>query len=360
MILQTPTMTLSLRISKSKTLYLFAAFFAALAATTVAAQREVLSDTEVYYFFYRSLIDNGITSIFSCQAFEPLFCGGSYVFASLTGSQAAVHFLWAFVFYITMLRAFLALWPVLIPESRYTLISFATFLFVSLNYVDPEAIYFLTRQYVAASLLMLGVVRIVHKRSPLISFALAFLIHFGSLPIAVVLYLATRERIGWKLFVAAAAALGVYFYYLSDLIAINVYLDSVRARVEIYANRNDGNVTIVQEIRLLLYWTAAIYMFRIAQSRLALAYVIVYVAYLFSFQNDLYHLRYHKYLEVMAWPSAFILFFVKKEASGHLVVGALAYRIYKYASLFSPEVAAPSMARTLLVSFLILVSWLSF
>jgi len=353
-------MTVSLRISKTKTFYLIFAFLGALAAATYSAQREVLIDTEVYYSFYTNLIEQGITNVYSCWGFEPFYCAGSYAFATLTQSEAAVHFTWAFLFYAITLRGVLMVWPAFVSEQNvYSVISLVTFLFVSLNYVDPQAVYFLTRQYVAASLLMLGVAKSVTNRSPVIPFACAVLIHFGALPIAAVIFLVTRRRIDWKL---VAGALGVLFlgvyYYLTNLILIDAYVDVVTYKIGEYVAKNDGDVTIVQEIKLLIYWSFAVLMFWMTRSYMALAYVLVYVAYLFSFQNDLYHLRYHKFLEAMAWPSAFILFFIKREAAGHLMVAALCYRLYKYVSLLSPELGAPYMTRIVLYSFIAFLSWL--
>src|SRR5258707_1128737 len=174
---------MTLTISKSKTAYLFFAFAAAALVATYSAQRAVLYDTEAYYRFYRSLIDNGITGILSCQSFEPLFCAGSYAFSALTRSESGVHFIWTFLFYIISLRAFLEFWPIFVSENKYSVISLVTFLFVAINYVDPQAVYFLTRQYVASSLLMLGVAYCANNKNPLLPFALACLIHFGALPI---------------------------------------------------------------------------------------------------------------------------------------------------------------------------------
>jgi hypothetical protein len=352
-------MTVGLTISKTKTLYLIFGVLAALAMTTWASQRDVLSDTANYYSFYRHLLTSGITSIFSCQSFEPLFCGGSYALVSLTGSEAAVHFIWVFLYYAVTLRAFLLLWPLFIPQYTYTVLSLLTFMFVALNYVDAQAVYFLTRQYVAAAFLMLGAVHCARQKNPIIAFACATMIHLGSLPIAALLFVATRPRIDWKFIAVALAGLAIFVFYLANLTIFDFYLDSIQTRVELYANKNDGTVTIMQEIRLLLYWALALIIFRNARSNLFLPYILIYIAYLFTFQNDLYHLRYHKYLEVLAWPSVFILFGIQKEATGYLVASALFYRIYKYVSLLAPESAAPPMARILWLGFMSFVSWLS-
>jgi hypothetical protein len=190
-------------------------------------------------------------------------------------------------------------------------------------------------------------------------FAAAGLIHFGALPIAAVIFLVTRRRFDWRLVAAGLVGLFVFIYYLSELLVIDAYLDSLTVKIEEYTNRSDGAVTLTQEIRLFLYWSAAILMFRFTKPNLAIAYVLVYLAYLVSFQNDLYHLRYHKFLEAMAWPSAFILFCIKREATGYILVSALAYRIYKYITLLAPESGAPSMVRMLLFSLISYFSWLS-
>ena len=353
-------MTVGLTISKTKTLYLIFGLLAALIMATWAAQSEVVSDTERYYAFYRHLMTSGITSIFSCQSSEPLFCVGSYAFASLTGSEPAVHFIWVFLYYAVTLRAFLLFWPLFLPQyNKYSVVSLLTFMFVALNYVDAQATYFLTRQYVAAAFLMLGAAHCARQKNPLIAFACAAMIHLGSIPIAALLFVATRPRLDWKFFVVALGGLAIFVFYLANLTFIDVYLDSVEVRVEMYATKNDGDVTIMQEIRLLLYWAVALIIFRNARSNLFLPYILIYIAYLFTFQNDLYHLRYHKYLEVLAWPSVFILFGIQKEATGYLVVSALSYRIYKYVSLLAPESAASPMARILLVGLMSFVSWLS-
>ena len=350
-----PAMTVSLSISKSKTAYLFAALVACLMFATYAAQREVMYDTENYYQFYRDLIEHGFTDILSCQSFEPLFCGGSYAFAKLTGSAPAVHFIWAFLFYAITLRAFLELWPHFVSQNKYTVISLITFFFAAINFVDAQQVYFLTRQYVASSLLMLGAAHCANKKSPLLAFAFASLIHFGAAPIAALLFFATRRRINLK-FVAIGLGVLVVFAYFSSNYIVDLYLASVRYRINEYANRNDGNVTIVQEIRLILYWSAALYMFKIAKSKLLRAYILIYAFYLISFQNDLAHLRYYKYLESMAWPSSFILFYIKKEASPYVMVSALSYRLYSYAALLSPQSSLVYMARIIFVSLPSLLS----
>src|SRR5262245_18848004 len=276
-------MTASLSISKSKTLYLFGALLATLGLAVWAAQRKVVLDTEIYYRFYRTLMADGLTSIFSCQSFEPLFCGGSYVFSSLTGSEVAVHFIWTSLYYVIMLRAFLEFWPRLVSPNRYSVISLATFLFVALNYVDPQAVYFLTRQYVAGSLLTLGVAYCLNKKNPLLPFALASLIHFGAAPIAAVIFFLTRRRIDPKL-IAIGAAVGILVLYnLVNFYVVDLYLDSVRYKFEVYTTQNDGTVSITQEIKLLIYWSACIFLFRIARSNLAIAYALVYILYLFTF-----------------------------------------------------------------------------
>jgi hypothetical protein len=203
---------------------------------------------------------------------------------------------------------------------------------------------------------MLGVANCLNKKSPVFTFACASLIHFGALPIATLLFFVTRRRLDPKVFLGAAAVGVLFVYYLANLSLFDFYLDTLRYKVEAYATKNDGDVTFVQEVRLPIYWSAAVLIFAIIRSPIAVGYILIYLAYLVTFQNDLYHLRYHKFLEAMAWPSAFIFFFIKREASSHLVLSALCYRVYKYISLLSPESGARPMLTILLLSFLSLMS----
>jgi len=344
----------SLSISRSKGTYLALSLLAILAIALYGAQREVEYDLEVYFFFYRSLIEEGITSVVSCQSFEPLFCVGSFVFSEFTGSELATHFIWTCLFYLVTLRAFLLFWPLFVPDNRYSVISFIAFVFISINYVDPQAVYFLTRQYVASSLIMLGIARYANNKSPTFSFILAALIHFGALPIIVLVYLCTRSRLNVKTAIAAIVILLVAVYLSSNTL-VQFYVSSVQYKLTEYQSKNDGDVTALQEIRVFVYLMTTAYIFKSIKTKLSLSFVLLYIFYLFTFQNELFHIRYLKYLEVMTWPSAFVLFYIVRNATGYVFISALFLRIYRYLSLLSPESAVLSLTK---VAFLALLSWL--
>lgn len=297
---------LSLRINKYKTVFLlFGLAFIAL-ISTYSLSREVASDSKVYYNFYENLIQNGLHSIQGCQSFEPVYCVGSYAIAYIAGKDWLTHYAWIFVYYSVTLFAFIKFWDGVNSKVRYSFLSFLMFVFITINYVEPLQVSFLLRQYVSSAFLLLGVAEMMRKKNPVIACILAALIHFGSIPIAIVILAFSRVR---YLFAGTLTAVCITFLtYLLNPYILEVFSQSVLHKISLYSYLNtSGDVSFFQEIKLLLYFAILLIAFR-KHKNVFFFYITIYSLYLLSFQIDLFHLRYHKYLEAMIWPSVFFIY----------------------------------------------------
>jgi EpsG family len=294
-------------------------------------------DTEVYLYFYQNLISEGISGIQSCQSFEPIFCSLSFAVGQISQSEHIVQYFWAFVYFSVTLKAFSVLYSLINPNYKYNFAAIVFFVFISVNYVDPQIVFFLTRQYVASAFLMLGIARIATNKSPHLSFSAAILVHFGALPLAIIAFLFSRNFRPSKNQIFLIGILLLIFIFYIDSYFIEVYKESIKYKIEEYSDKNDGDVTPIQEVKLLIYWGAFIWFCRQTRIRLVLAGVIIYLFYISTGVNELIHLRYYKYLESMSWPGVLMFIYFFKREAPLVISAALSFRLYKYFTLISPE-----------------------
>jgi hypothetical protein len=215
--------------SKSKLIFFISVVPIILLLGYWASLREVTVDTEVYYLFYESIINYGWVGPQSCQSFEPLFCATSYFVSSLTDSPMLTHFFWVILFYGVTLKSFLIFWRICLPNSPYSFISLICFIFVSINYIDPQIIYFLTRQYVASSFLVLGLAYVAVDKNPKFPLIIALLIHFGSIPISILIYTFSRRKIINRNMVIVLILISIFLFYFDSYI-IEIYYESVKLK----------------------------------------------------------------------------------------------------------------------------------
>ena len=176
------------------------------------------TDTVFYLLFYQSLIDEGIIGIQSCQSFEPIFCSLSFVAGYVVNSNVLVQYFWVFLYFTTTLKAFSLLYGFASPNYKFRFAAVLYFAFISINYVDPQIVFFLTRQYVASAFLMLGFARIATDKNPSICFLLATLIHFGALPIALIAFIFSRGfKLRWLHLIPLISLITLFFYFASTL-----------------------------------------------------------------------------------------------------------------------------------------------
>ena len=289
------------------------------------------ADTQVYLLFYEQSILNGLVSINSCQSFEPLFCVISFFVGRIFNSSLIVHLFWVFLYYLLSTLSFLKIYNLIGVKNYYSNFLFYL-IFALINFTDPHIIYFLTRQYVASAIVIFGVVRIIENKNPIAPFFLAFLIHFGVAPIIFILYIFSNFSIK-KLLTLTGLLIGSFFaVILYDMYIIEVYFESIKYKIYAYQSKNDGTVTLLEEIKLLLYWFALILFASSVKPRLALALFFIYLFYIATGFNDLIHLRYHKYLISLCWPGVFVILLYFKRSGLPILISALSYRSFKYLS----------------------------
>lgn len=294
-------------------------------------------DTKVYFLLYQNLIDEGITGIQSCQSFEPIFCGISLAVGYAFDSNVLVQYFWVFLYFTITLRAFSILYGLAFPENKFRFVAVLYFAFIAINYVDPQIVFFLTRQYVASAFLMLGFAKIAVDKNPSIDFLTATLVHFGAFPIALIAYICSRRfELRWW-YLIPIFGLAFFIFYFIDTYSFEVYFESLKYKMMEYSDKNDGTVTLTQELKLFIYWGLSIWFFLRSRVRLVLALIFIYLFYLGTGFNELIHLRYYKYLESMSWPSALMFVFLFKREAPCIIAAALSLRIYKYLTLISPE-----------------------
>jgi hypothetical protein len=290
-------------------------------------------DTQVYLHFYQNLIDEGLVGIQGCQSFEPIFCGVSLGLGHVSSSNIFVHYFWVFLYFLVTLKAFTILYCAVFPGYKINYAAIIFFIFVAINYVDPNAVFYLTRQYVASAFLMLGFAKIVAGKNCSFSFILAILIHFGALPIVLITYIVTRRSdIDWRYVVLAASVFFLLFYeFINDI--ITMYSDSLKYKLDIYQDKNDGDVALVQQLKLILYWGLSAWFFLRNNQGLFFAVLLIYIFYLLTSFNDLAHLRYHNYLVSMSWPGALLFICLFGRLAAYLIFAALSFRIINYLAI---------------------------
>ncbi|CAN1499023.1 EpsG family [Burkholderiaceae bacterium] len=294
-------------------------------------------DTEVYLLFYQKLIDNGIVGIQSCQSFEPVYCGLSFTAGYISNNIFFVHYFWVFIYFSTTFRAFSILYNLVSPKYKFRFVAVLFFTFIAINFIDPQIVFFLTRQYVASAFLMLGFAKIATDKNPSISFIIATLIHFGAFPIALIAYVLSRKfELKWWYTITLPGAVLLLIYFWDSYI-FEVYFESLKYKSVEYSDKNDGDVTPIQEVKLILYWGLSAWFFLRKRIKIVLALFFIYIFYLLTSFNDLLHLRYYKYLESMSWPAVFMLSYFFKRQAPYFIVAVLSFRIYKYLILVSPE-----------------------
>lgn len=294
--------------AKIKTANLFYFCFVILLLVLIAAysvSREVIGDTQVYYDFYNSLIAEGLHNAEDCKSFEPLYCAGSYAIAKITRADWLTHYVWILIYFSAVFFAFQKFWSGFNSASKFGITSFVAFFLISINYVDPQAVSFLLRQYVASSLLVIGISFLMQERNPTVHLLLAILIHFGALPLALIILFFYNKN--YFFIGSAMAATIVIIMQFSGSALIDSYIQSVMYKFTLYEDLSNGDVSFIQELKLIVYLALSIYAFR-NHKRIWLAYISMYIFYLITFLNDLTHLRYYFYLESMIWPSMFFIF----------------------------------------------------
>jgi hypothetical protein len=291
-------------------------------------------DTQVYLLFYQVLIDEEFVGIQSCQSFEPIFCFASLAVGYALRCNILVHYFWVFLYFLLTLKAFTLLYGVVSPGYKFNSTAIIFFIFVTINYVDPKSIFFLTRQYVASAFLMLGFAKIVAGKNSSISFIVAILIHFGALPIALIAYIFTRRsEINWRYVVIVASLIFILANELNNEI-ISIYFDSLKYKLDLYQDINDGDVTLIQQLKLILYWGLAAWFFLRNNQGLFFAVLFIYIFYILTSFNDLAHLRYYKYLEAMSWPGSLLFIYIFRKHVPYLIVAAASLRIINYLTLY--------------------------
>lgn len=316
-----------------------------------STSRDVFGDIQVYYRFYDMLAKGTATSIaIGCSSFEPGYCGGSYIFRHATGSAANTHLAWVAAYYLITFAAIRDFWLHFFGTRRVGGLFMLVFMFVALNYVEPQQISYLVRQYVASALVMFGLGRVVVGRNPLLWCVLAMSIHFGSAPICALIILAHRGLpLKWLL----VGAIGAIAIYLSNSYLFELYFESIKYKFGEYQSKFDGDVTIVQEIKILLYLSLCVYTFR-NYRKIALIFILSYVFYLCTFPISLLHLRYYKYLEVLVWPSVFALAatpLFRRFDRACLLAAVSSIRLYRYVSVLGDGYGLPVLLKAAAASF---------
>jgi hypothetical protein len=223
------------------------------------------------------------------------------------------------------------------PEYKFRFVAILYFAFISINYVDPQIVFFLTRQYVASAFIVLGFAKIATEKNPSISFLAATLIHFGAFPIVLIAYIFSRKfELRWWHAIPISGVVLLFFYFVDSYI-FEVYFESLKYKTQEYSDKNDGDVTPIQEFKLLLYWGFFAWFFLRKRINLVLALFVIYIFYLLTGFNELIHLRYYKYLESISWPGILMFVYLFKREAPYIIAGALSFRIYKYLTLVSPE-----------------------
>jgi hypothetical protein len=293
-------------------------------------------DTAVYLLFYEDLINTEFNGLESCQSFEPLFCTASYLLSHIFQYSLAVHYAWAFLFFIITYFSL----SILIDNSfKYVWTKTIIYIFISINYVDPQIVFFLTRQYVASSLLTLGIALFISNRSPVIPFLSAALIHFGSTPIALILFIffqIRKNNTSLVFFIPPLLLLLAYIIFVESYF-LEIYFESIKLKLDDYSDRNDGDLTLAQEIKLIFYWSLAFLFLKKEKHKIHNSLIFIYAFYLITFVSELIHLRYFKYLESMSWIGILVLVNSMKKSTSYVITSLLSFRIYKYLTLISPE-----------------------
>jgi hypothetical protein len=118
---------------------------------------------------------------------------------------------------------------------------------------------------------------------------------------------------------------------------LEIYFESIKLKLDDYSDRNDGDLTLAQEIKLFFYWALAFLYLKRENHKIHNALLFIYVFYLITFISELIHLRYFKYLESMSWIGILVLVNSMKKRAPYAMTSLLSFRIYKYLTLISPE-----------------------
>ena len=100
------------------------------------------TDTVTYLDFYQSVLTNGIGGRNGCQSFEPVFCVLSFIAVNAFHSPLVTQYFWVFLYFIITFKAFSIFYGLMGPKNNHTFVSTLFFIFICINYVDPQIIFF--------------------------------------------------------------------------------------------------------------------------------------------------------------------------------------------------------------------------
>lgn len=315
-----------MKINFNKFFYLCSVAFVTTLLVFYGDSEPTLSDKAVYrdFFSYLSTLQDSVPyNLEACHSFEPFFCYFSYFLSYLLKSDTVVHWVWVYIYYIFTALTFLIFWHSLVGKQLYSPKSFLALSFVLIFFVDPVALFFLTRQYVAASLLMLmlSFALLGSNVLGLIAKIVALGVHFFSFFIIFINFCTKTIRLNIK------------FFWMSCLLLIGIalllsfYSDVLINKYYLYKNVNDGRVTLSEEVKLFIFLSMCILAFR-KYRIVSNCYALLLLLYPLVFVNDLLHLRIYKYLIALSWPSVFMI--IRFRWGWLLLLACICYRCFIY------------------------------
>lgn len=247
--------------------------------------RPIEYDTKNYLIFYENLIEFDF-SYSVCSGFEPLFCFFSYFASLLHLSPIQIHYMWGLSAILLIVYAILKTEHPSTPKKIILIVT------LSINFFNPSEIFFLTRQFVAGALLLNFFVE-KNYRHRFVWAALSFLTHFFVFPFLIIFYLSQHK---FKLIHVVKLLIFFSFSYVLLSKIFPSEINYIRATMEYkffaYQGKNDGDVSLKDEIKFLLYFAISFYLSNRTTRKFLL---LCFFFYLVTFVNPLMHLRYHKY-----------------------------------------------------------------
>jgi hypothetical protein len=324
-----------MKINLNKFFYLSSAAFVITLLVFYGDSGAIVSDKAVYrdfFSFLAALKDSVPYNLETCQSFEPFFCFFSYFLSYILKSDTLVHWAWGFIFYILTTLSFLILWHYLVGKRIYNLKSFCALCFVLIFFVDPMALFFLTRQYIASSFIMFMLVFALSGSHviALMSKIAALGIHFFSIFLILVNFCKRTIRLSVKFFLIS------FLFLISIALCLNFYSEVLIYKYHLYKTINDGDVALLEEVKLFIL----LFMSRLAFKKypdLSNYYGLLLLLYPLTLLNDLLHLRIHYYLIALSWPSVFMI--IRFRGGWLLLLAGICYRcstyLYRYTAVYS-------------------------
>lgn len=323
-----------MKINIDKFFYLLSVAFVVALLVFYGDSGPIVFDKAVYRDFFSFLVklqDPITLDLEMCHAFEPFFCFFSYSLTYILKSDVLIHYVWSFIYYICTTLSFLIFWHYLVDKKLYSLKSFVALCFALIFFVDPVAVLFLTRQYVASSLLMLMLAfsLLGSHILALLSKIAALGTHFYSFFLILVNFCTKTIRLNIKFFSLSC------LFLIGIALLLNYYNEVLINKYYLYKTVNDGEVSLLQEVKLFIFLLLSMLAFR-KYPNLSNYYGLLLLLYPLTFFNDLLHLRIHIYIISLSWPSVFLLMRLRR--GWLLLLAGICYRcftyLYRYTSVY--------------------------